>query len=207
MEGPARMPRRPGAHRGVLVGGEVVEDGVHALVGRHLALNGVQEANDLRVAMALHAAPDHGSVEQVERREPGGGAVPDVIVRHRAASPRLERGLGLGAVERLDLRILVDRQHDRMGRRIEIEPDYVDQLVDEERIARTLEGRVARPTSRAPVTDGRPWWNREFGILRGSLTLRVDSFTPSDASSVTAVTCLAASCGPLPFAPWISRFR
>src|SRR6516225_4338090 len=33
-----------------------------------------------------------------------------------------------GAVERLDLRLLVDRQHEAVGRRIEIQPDHIAQL-------------------------------------------------------------------------------
>ena len=67
-------------------------------------------------------------------------AVPLVIVGHRLAAPRLDRQSGLGAVERLDLALLVDRQHHRMGRRIDIEPDDVGQLGGELGVARALEG-------------------------------------------------------------------
>ena len=59
----------------MLVGGVVVEDGVDDLAGGNLALDGVQEADELLMAMALHAAADYGSVEHVERGEQGGGAV------------------------------------------------------------------------------------------------------------------------------------
>jgi hypothetical protein len=34
----------------------------------------------------------------------------------------------LGAVERLDLALLIEREHHRMGRRIDIEPDDVSEL-------------------------------------------------------------------------------
>jgi hypothetical protein len=44
------------------------------------------------------------------------------------------------AVERLDLRLLVDAEHDRGLGRVEVEPDDVAQLVDELRIGRELEG-------------------------------------------------------------------
>ena len=40
----------------------------------------------------------------------------------------LHRQAGLGAVERLDLALLVDRQHQAMRRRVEIEPDHVAQF-------------------------------------------------------------------------------
>ena len=49
------------------------------------------------------------------------------------------RQAGLGAVERLDLALLVDRQDDGVGRRIDIEPDHVAQLVDELWIVGELE--------------------------------------------------------------------
>ena len=92
------------------------------------------------MAVALHAAPDDAAVEQAEGGEQGGDAVPLVIVGHRLAAPRLDRQSGLGAVERLDLALLVDRQHHRMGRRIDIEPDDVGQLGGKLGVARALEG-------------------------------------------------------------------
>ena len=92
------------------------------------------------MAVALHAAADHGAVEHAERGEQGGGAVPLVIVRHGLAAPGLDRQSRLGAVERLDLALFVDRQHHRMGRRIDIEPDDVGELGGKAGIARALEG-------------------------------------------------------------------
>ena len=45
-----------------------------------------------------------------------------VVVGHRAGSAFLHRQAGLGAVERLDLRLFVDREHDGMSGRIDIKP-------------------------------------------------------------------------------------
>src|SRR5437868_3273283 len=59
VEGPARMARQPGQHFGMLVGGIVVEDHVDRLVGRDLALDGIEKADEFEMAVALHAAPDH----------------------------------------------------------------------------------------------------------------------------------------------------
>jgi hypothetical protein len=50
-------------------GGVVVEDGVNHLAGGDLALDGVEEADELLMAMALHVAAHHGSIEHVHRRE------------------------------------------------------------------------------------------------------------------------------------------
>ena len=41
----------------------------------HGALDGLEEANELLVAMPSHAASDHGSVEDIERGEQSGRAV------------------------------------------------------------------------------------------------------------------------------------
>ena len=45
----------------MLVGGVVVEDHMAALAGRDIGLDGVEEADELLVAVALHAVPDDSS--------------------------------------------------------------------------------------------------------------------------------------------------
>jgi len=57
--------------------------------------------------------------------------MPLVVMGHRAGAPFLDRQPGLGAVERLDLALLIDREHDRVRRRIDVEPDDCAQLGDE----------------------------------------------------------------------------
>ena len=101
------------------------------------------------MAVALHVAADDGAVEHVERGEQRGGAVALVVVGHGAEPALLHRQAGLGAVERLDLALLVDRQHDGMGRRIDVEPDDVAQLVDELRVVGELE--LPTPVRLQPV--------------------------------------------------------
>ena len=66
--------------------------------------------------------------------------MPLVVVRHALAAPRLDRQPRLGAVERLDLAFFIDRQHHRMGWRVDIEPDDVGELVGKAGIVRALEG-------------------------------------------------------------------
>jgi hypothetical protein len=61
---------------------------------------------------------------------------------------RLQRQTGLGAVESLDLALLVDREDDGMRRRIDIKPDDVAQLGDELRVGRQLELTHSRLTRR-----------------------------------------------------------
>ena len=109
MEGPARVTIQPGADPGLLVRRIVVENDVHGLVLRQLGLDGVEEADELLVAVSLHVAPNHRAVEHVQRREQRRGAVALVVVGHGRAPAALERQARLGAVERLDLALLVHR--------------------------------------------------------------------------------------------------
>ena len=82
VEGEALVAAEPGAHLGMLVGGVVVEDHMDALAGRDIGLDGVEEADELLVAVALHAAPDDLALEHVEGGEQGGRAMPLVVVGH-----------------------------------------------------------------------------------------------------------------------------
>jgi hypothetical protein len=139
VEGPAGMPCQPLAHLRMLVGCVVVDDGVDRLSGRHLRLNGIEETDELLVPVSPHVAADDGAVEDIEGGEQRGRAVPFVIVGHRSGAAQFHRQTGLGAVERLDLALLIDREDDGMGWRIDIEADDVAQLVDKLRGGGELE--------------------------------------------------------------------
>ena len=143
MERPARMIGEPFENLGLFVGGVIVDDGVDDFSGRNSALDGIEEADELLVAMPSHAAPDHGSIEEVERGEQRGRAVALVVMGHRPAFSGLERQARLRAVERLDLALLVDRDDDRVLGRVHVEADDVLDLLDELRIVGALEGANA----------------------------------------------------------------
>src|SRR6201981_1693408 len=139
VEGPAGMPGQPLAHLRMLVGCVVVDDGVDLLSRRHLRLDSVEEADELLVPVALHIAADDGAVEDVEGREQCRRAMTLVVVGHRPGAALLHWQAGLGAVERLDLALFIDREDDGMGGRINIETDDVAQLVDEPRVGGEFE--------------------------------------------------------------------
>ena len=134
------------------------------LAGRHRRLDRIEEADELLVPVALHAAAEHRAVEDVEGGEQRGGAVADIVVGHGPGLAGLERQTRLGAVERLDLAFLVDREHDRMARRRQVEPDNVRELGDEVGIAAALEGADAvrlQPVRRPDPLHGpqrQPGW-------------------------------------------------
>ena len=79
------------------------------------------------------------ALEYVESSEQRCCAMAFVVVGHGPGAALLHRQAGLSAIERLDLRLFVDREDDGMGGWIDIKPDHVAQLVDELRIVGELE--------------------------------------------------------------------
>ena len=152
MKGEALVPTEPFNNLGVLVGRIVVEHDVDLLVGRNLFVDGVQGSDELLMSMALHAPADHAAFEHVEGGEQGGRAIPLVVVGHAAATAFLQRQARLGAVESLDLALLVHRQHDGMLRRIDVEADDVADLCGEVRIV----GQLELPDLMRPQTVATP---------------------------------------------------
>ena len=75
MEDPARMPIEKPAF-GMFVGSVIVPDGMDDLRGWHLGLDGIEKADELLMAVALHVLPGHGAVEDVVGRKQRRGAVP-----------------------------------------------------------------------------------------------------------------------------------
>jgi uncharacterized protein GlcG (DUF336 family) len=116
VERPTRVAHQPSSNGGMLVGGVVVDNRVDRLSGRNLALDGVEEANELLMPVALHVLTDHGSVEHVHRCEQGRRPVSLVVVGHGSGAALLERQAGLRSVERLDLALFVNGKDDGMRR-------------------------------------------------------------------------------------------
>ena len=56
--------------------------------------------------------------------------MPDIIVCDAFDIPKAERQYGLRAFQRLDLRLLIDAQHNRVIWRIEVEPNDIFDLVN-----------------------------------------------------------------------------
>src|SRR6266511_3668002 len=133
------MLRKPFADLRMPVRGIVVDDRVDRLSLGHVRVDLIEEADEFLMPMALHVAADNGAVEDSERGEQRGGAVALVVVRHRSGATWLHRQSRLGVIERLDLALLIDREDDGMGGRVDIETDHIPELVGELRIVRQLE--------------------------------------------------------------------
>ena len=122
------------------MGGVVVHDDVQIEVGGGLAIDRVEEANELLMPMAPHALANHRAIEHAESREQGGRAVTLVVVRHRPTAAFFHWKAWLGAIESLDLTFLVDTQHKGFVRGIERESDDLVELLDKLFVAADFEG-------------------------------------------------------------------
>src|ERR1700693_1517578 len=135
-----RMSLEPGADPGMLVRRVVVDDQMELPHGRGLPVNLVEKTDEFLMPMTGHALSDNLALQHVERSEQGRRAVALIIMGHRPATTALHRQLRLGTVERLNLRLLIDRQRQRVFGRIDVEPDDVLHLGGKLRIVRPLEG-------------------------------------------------------------------
>ena len=89
---------------------------------------------------ARHARAEHVAGQRAQRGEQGGRPMPFVVVRHGAGPALLYRQPRLRPVEGLNLALLVDREDQGVGRRVEIEAHDVFELLREVRVAADLEG-------------------------------------------------------------------
>src|SRR5579859_7609543 len=112
----ATMLVQPVDDLGVLVGPVVVEDemelGLRISLGEQL-----EEVQELLMSVLPVAIPGDFAARDIQGSEEGGGAMPLVVVSPAFGLARPHRQQGLGAVEGLDLALLVDREHDRLLRR------------------------------------------------------------------------------------------
>jgi hypothetical protein len=100
----------------------------------------VRKLCELGGAMLTMQLADDAPVGDVERREQAGDAIALGVVGAALGQARHHRQDRLGAVQRLDLGLLVHAQHHRPLGRVVIQPDDIDDLVDNQRIGRQLEG-------------------------------------------------------------------
>jgi hypothetical protein len=118
------MPAQPGLYLGVLVGGVVVQD--HMQPPPRVGLGDeLEEVQELAVAVPWLAGVGDRAGGHLQRREQRGRVVPEVVVGAPLGPARPYRADRLGPLQRLDLGLLVHPDHDRMRRRVQIQPDHV----------------------------------------------------------------------------------
>ena len=123
----------------VLVSGIVVDDHMHRFLLGHPGIDEVEGANKLLMAMTLHTLSDDLAFQDIKRRKQRRDAVALVVVGDGAGTSLLHRQPRLGAVQRLDLAFLIDRENDGMVGRIDVKADDLFEFGRELRIVGQLE--------------------------------------------------------------------
>jgi len=130
----------PGRNLVMLMGRIVVADDVNLFFLRRAFPDQVQEANPFLMPVLVHAGADDPSIRSVHGGEERGGAVWFVVMGHGPAAALIDWKARLSAIQRLDLALLVAREHDRVFRRIEAQADKIVQLLLEPLVVGKLEG-------------------------------------------------------------------
>ena len=116
---PAGPFGEPLADRLGLVARRIVHHDVDVEIGGDILLDHVEEAAEIGGTVAWHAFADDRADLDVECGERGCRAVPLVVVDAALGLPGPHRQDRLGAVERLDLALLIDAQHHRTVGRVQ----------------------------------------------------------------------------------------
>jgi hypothetical protein len=131
----------PGRFR-VLVGAVIVQH--HMQLSAWVApRDQLEEGQELAVAMPVKAAAGDLASGDLQRGEQAGDAVAHVVVGAPLGQPRTQRQCGGGAVQRLDLGLLIHTEHDRAGGWLQVEPAGIGDLGQQLGIGRELEGLQA----------------------------------------------------------------
>ena len=121
-------PSHPGPHLGMLVGAVVVENQMNVHVHGNGLIDLAQKAQALLVAMAWLALGDHLAGGHIQRREEGCGAVANDVVGDALDLLQAHGKQRLSPVQRLNLRLLFNAEHNRLVGRIQVEANNVADL-------------------------------------------------------------------------------
>ena len=121
----AGPPGEPVPDQRRLVGGVVAGNQVHVQLGGHLGLDSIEKLAELQGPVAAVALANHLTGPGVQSGEEGRGAVAHVIMGAPLGLARTQGQKRPGAVQGLDLGLLVHAQDQRPVRRVEVEPHNI----------------------------------------------------------------------------------
>jgi hypothetical protein len=130
---------QPALDARMLVGSIVIDNQVHVKGLGHAGVDMPQKIEELLVTMTAFALTQDRSGDRVEGRKQCGGAVSDVVVRDAFDVAQSQGQHRLATLQRLNLALLVHAQDQGLIRWVQIQPDYVTYLLDEERVIGKLE--------------------------------------------------------------------
>ena len=161
----------------MLVGAGVVHDQVDIKVLGDRLLDLAQEAQEFLVPVAGPALCQHLSGGHVQGSEQSGGAVADVVMRDALPVAKSHRQQRLGLIPSLDVRLLVDAEHHRLVRWVQVQTDDVPDLLHKERVGGELVAlrlprsgttSVGAAAPRRPAAIGARWFWRSPSPQPGS---------------------------------------
>lgn len=128
MQVKARVLGEPALHCGVLVRGVVIDDEVDlpAWIG---PVDEPQETQELLMAMRWVTTPGDNAGTDIEGREQRRRAVTKVVVGPSLHLSKAQRQHGLGAIDGLNLALLVGAKHDGTLWRMKVEADDIGDLL------------------------------------------------------------------------------
>src|SRR5829696_5419319 len=94
-----------------------------------LLVDELEELQPFLMAMTWLALSNDGAIGHIERCKESSCAVTHIVMGHRVSPALLQRQAWLGAIQRLDLALLIATQHQRVLRCAQVEPDNVFQLL------------------------------------------------------------------------------
>jgi len=112
--------REPASDLRGLVAGGVVEHEVHVELGGDIAVDRLEELQELDRAVALVQRADHLPAPEVQSGVQAGGAVPLIIVRRSLGRAGKHRQRRCGAVQCLDLALLIHAHHHSALGRVQV---------------------------------------------------------------------------------------
>jgi hypothetical protein len=158
MEPSALLRLQPPLYLGTLMGAVIIHDEMHVLASRKLCFEVVEETDKFPAAMPVLTGADDFAIEDIERGEQSRGAMTFIVVRLALRQARSQRKDRCGAVQGLDLTLLVHAQYQGTFGRVEIEAHYIADLFLKMRIVGQFEllhtMRLHIVTLPDPVNDG-----------------------------------------------------
>lgn len=129
-----------------LLGNVVIGDQMHVESFRDTGVHMAQKVEELLMTMTAFALTQDCSGDGVEGREQCGGAMLDIVVRDPFDVAEPQGQDRLATLQRLNLALLIHTHDQGLLRRVQIQPDDVLYLLDEERVVGKLKvTRSVRP--------------------------------------------------------------
>ena len=177
---------QPRGNTVVFVGAVIVDNHVEVDSAGGLPVELAEKLEILLMTMARHALTDDRSVENIECCKQRGCAVALVVVRYSSTAPLLHRQSRLSPVQRLDLALLINADHQRLIRGIQVKSHDIGEFLDESLVLGQLKGSRPMRLQSVGIPDALDCRRADSlfvghcphtpvcGSLRGRLQCRID---------------------------------